>query len=293
MDQADTEDGTGDDERTGRHATGWHAPLPRADAAGAARPRPVIRSVPPRAPLGWLARGWADLRATRFVGVSYGAAFVAMGFAVAWVHATRWQLTMGLVGGFFLMGPFVCAGLYELSRRRARGEPVRLLASLGCLRRNPGSLGLFAVLLTFLMIVWARVSVILFALVSTTDFPTLQGVLGVIFSLDNPGFLVLWFGVGFLFASLAFAVGVVAVPMMLDRDSDTLEAVFTSARTLVANPRALYLWAVLVVLVIGSSLVLGLVPLLLTAPLVGHATWHAYSDLIEPDVPCSASPSRR
>lgn len=281
---------SGNDGRSeGGRDAGWNAPIPRADSGAPPRPRPVIAHVPSNAPLAWLSRGWDDLRATRFVGVFYGAAFVAMGYAVAWVYATRWQLTMGLVGGFFLMGPFVCAGLYELSRQRARGERTSLLASLGCIGRNPGSIALFAVLLTFLMIVWARVSVILFALLSTTDFPTLQGVLGAIFSFDNAGFIVLWFGIGFLFASLVFAVGVVSVPMMLDRDSDTLEAVFTSARALAANPRALYLWAATVVVVIGASLALGLLPLLVTAPLIGHATWHAYVDLVEPSAPGAAS----
>ena len=275
--------------RTGEGGEGWNAPLPRADDGHVPGPRPVVRRVEPKAPLDWLARGWEDFRATRFVGLFYGAAFVLMGYAILWVYATRWQLTMGLIGGFFLMGPFVSAGLYELSRQRARGERTSLLASIGCIGRSPGSIGLFAVMLAFLMIVWARVSVLLFALVSTTDFPTLQGFLGTVVSVENAGFLLLWFGVGFAFASLVFAVGVVSVPMMLDRDSDTLEAVFTSARTLWANPRALYLWAAIVVIVIGLSLVLGLLPLLVTAPVIGHATWHAYADLVAPATEASAS----
>lgn len=265
---------------SGAEGGNWNAPIPRADDGVAARPPPPISAVPPNAALDWLARGWNDLIATRFVGLFYGAAFVAMGYAIVWVYAARWQLTTGLIGGFFLMGPFLCTGLYELSRQRARGERISLGGSIACLAWNPGSIGLFALLLTFLMIVWVRVSVLLFALFSTADIPTLQGVLGTILSLDNAGFVALWFGVGFLFASLAFAVGVVSVPMILDRGSDTLEAVFTSVRALIRNPRALYLWAAVVVVVIGLSLALGMVPLLVTAPLIGHATWHAYADLV-------------
>lgn len=258
------------------------APMPIARPEEPAPPGelPGINRISPSAPLDWLKRGWGDLVATRFVGLFYGAAFVAMGYAITWIYATRWQLTMGLIGGFFLMGPFVCTGLYELSRQRDRGQPISLFASLFCWRRNLGSIALFAVALTFLMIVWARVSVILFALASTTDFPTLQGVLKAIFSPDNAGFLLPWMGVGFVFASLVFAVGVIAVPLMLDRDIDAPWAMFTSARCLLSNPRPLYFWASLVVLIIGTSLALGFVPLLVTAPLVGHATWHAYRDLV-------------
>lgn len=242
---------------------------------------PALRGVPPRSAFDWLAAGWLDLVATRFAGTLYGAAFAAMGFVVAAVYANYWQLTMGLVGGFFLLGPFVATGLYELSRQRERGEPVSLVASLTCWRRNPGSIGLFAVILTFVMIVWARTSVIAFALTSNTSFPTLDAVLGAIVSLDNLGFLALWAVKGAAFASLVFAISVVAVPMMLDRGTDALTAVFTSVRALARNPLPMGVWAATIVAIIGLSMLLGMLPLVLTGPLVGHATWHAYRATVE------------
>ena len=146
-----------------------------------------------------------------------------------------------------------------------------------------GSIAFFAIVITFAMIVWARVSIILFALASTTNFPTLQGVLQMIFSLDNPQFVLIWCGVGLVFASIVFAIGVIAVPMMLDRRCDTFMAVFSSVRSVHANPRAMYFWAALVVIIIGMSLAAGFIPLLITAPIIGHATWHAYRDLVEPE----------
>ncbi|MFK8082198.1 MAG: DUF2189 domain-containing protein [Granulosicoccus sp.] len=241
---------------------------------------PAILPVPDKAPIIWLKRGWKDFVNTRFQGAFYGLVFVLMGYAIAWVYATKWQLTMGLVGGFFLMGPFLCSGIYDLSRQYERNGKASLGASLTCWSRNTGSLAFFAIILTFAMIVWARVSLILFALSSNTSFPTLQGALTQIFSLQNPQFLLLWAGVGFIFASIVFALGVISAPMMLDRKSDTMVAVFSSVRSLHANPKALYMWAVFVVIIIGSSLVAGFIPLLITAPVIGHATWHAYRDLV-------------
>lgn len=259
--------------------------LPPDDPAAAAagedvRPLPAIRSVPRGAPLDWLQRGWQDLLGTRFRGLFYGALFFGMGQAVVWIYATRWQLTMGMVAGFFLMGPFICAGVYDLSRQRQSGGPISLPASLMCWRRNPAAIAFFAIMLTFAMIVWARVSLIVFALASTTSFPTLQGVLGNIFSLANPTFILLWLAVGFVFASIVFAISVVSMPMLLDRDCDALTAVFCSVRSLLVNPLPMYLWAGLIVLIIGLSLVLAFVPLLVSAPLIGHASWHAYRDLV-------------
>ena len=92
------------------------------DDAALAR-APSVRTVGLGAPLRWLARGWDDFRATGYRGAFYGAVFALMGTLVALVYATRWQLTMGLTAGFFLIGPFVCTGIYELSRQRARGRP--------------------------------------------------------------------------------------------------------------------------------------------------------------------------
>jgi uncharacterized membrane protein len=239
-----------------------------------------VREVGLASPFVWLARGHADMRATGYAGSFYGALFALMGLGITTIYEVKWQLTMGLVAGFFLVGPFVCCGIYWLSRQVAAGERPSLVASLTCWRRNPAGIGFFAAIITFAMIVWARVSVVIFALFSARDFPTLQGVLKQIFAATNLPFVGVWFGVGFVFASLVFAVSVVSVPMMLDRNSDTMMSIFASVKVLWTNPGPLYLWAALIVLIIGASLVLGMIPLVVTAPLIGHATWHAYRDLI-------------
>ncbi len=252
-----------------------------APAAGVQPPSlPRIRTIGAAAPLRWLARAFDDLRTTGFRGCFYGLLFALMGTAIALVYATRWQLTMGLTAGFFLVGPFVCTGIYELSRQRERGEPISFTATLGCWRRNLGGIAFYAAIVTFAMIVWARVSVVLFALFSTQDFPTMQGVIAQIVTPRNLEFLGVWLAVGFVFASLVFAVSVVSVPLMLDRRTDTMVAIFTSVRALFANPVPVYLWAALIVLLIGISLTVWFGLLVITAPLVGHATWHAYRDLV-------------
>ena len=242
---------------------------------------PGVRRVGAGAPLRWLARGWDDFRRTGLRGAFYGVLFALMGSLIALVYATRWQLTMGLTAGFFLIGPFVCTGIYELSRQRARGEPADLPASMLCWKRNMGGVAFFAAILTFAMIVWARVSVVLFALFSTTDFPDLKGVIHQIVTFSNVEFMLVWGGVGFGFATLVFSISVVSVPLILDRGTDTMMAIFSSVRALFANPGTLFLWALLIVVIIGASLVLWFGLLVVTAPLIGHATWHAYRDLIE------------
>lgn len=241
---------------------------------------PAVQTVGYDAPWRWLRLAAADMRASRMLGAFYGFLFVLMGLTIALIYQTRWQLTMGLTAGFFLIGPFACCGIYWLSRQIARAEAPDLIASLSCWKHNPASIGFFAAGLAFLMVIWARVSVIIFALFSTADFPTLQGVLAQIFSLSNLPFVVTWFGVGLVFAAIVFAISVVSIPLMLDRGTDTMMALFCSVRAFWLNTGPLCLWAALLVLLIGGSLLLWFVPLLLTAPLVGHATWHAYRELV-------------
>ena len=101
-----------------------------------------------------------------------------------------------------------------------------------------------------------------------------------IISMENLAFLGVWAAVGLVFASLVFAMSVVSMPMMLDQQADTIEAVVASAKALWNNPGAMLVWAISITLLIGASLIFFLPLLALTAPLVGHTTWKVYKSLV-------------
>jgi uncharacterized membrane protein len=72
----------------------------------------------------------------------------------------------------------------------------------------------------------------------------------------------------------------VAIPLMIDRHATAGQGMRASVRTVFTNIPAMILWSalILVLTVIGyASLLFGL---LLIAPALGHATWHAYKDMI-------------
>ena len=241
--------------------------------------------MPPLAVFGLLVEGARDMRATGFAGVAYGIVFVLMGYAIAEVYRQVWQMTMGLTAAFFLMGPFICCGIYDLSRQKALTGKAALRASLSCWSRNWKSIAFFAATLTFFMIVWARVSVVIFALFAKHTYPTLTDMVGNILSGDNLAFLLVWGVAGLAFASLVFATSVVSMPMMLDRDADTMEAIGASAITLWNNTGAMLVWAGVITVLIGLSLVFFLPSLALTATLVGHTTWKVYKALVPEQMP--------
>ena len=251
---------------------------------------PSIRTdLPLFSPITWLAKGLADMRATYFLGTFYGLVFVLFGYTLSLVYANYWKATMGLTAGFFLLGPLVCTGLYDLSRQLQNGETTSLLSSMKAWLRNWKSIVFFAVILTFLMIVWARVSIVVFALFADQEYPHLQSLFSQIASAKNLEFLMVWAGVGSVFASFAFAISVVSVPMLIDRPTDTLTAVFTSANALWNNSLVCMVWGACIVVLIGLALVFFKPLLILTAPWVGHATWHAYRALVSQEEPEAAS----
>lgn len=256
-----------------------------ADSAGSGAapvrsPFPPVRTVTWRAPFAWLALGWRDLRAAPSASLFYGVAFALMGWLIHVAFRHMVELTSSLTAGFLLLGPFLATGLYEISRRRQRGEPVALRQTLAAWRSNLGAFSLFALGLTVIMLVWARASLVTFALFFSSGMPTLQNFFGQVISADHLDFLLTYFAVGALFATIAYAVSVVSVPMMLDRGTDTVVAALTSVRALVANPGPLLLWAALIVVIVGAGFATLFIGLVVAVPWIGHATWHAYQALV-------------
>jgi len=69
--------------------------------------------------------------------------------------------------------------------------------------------------------------------------------------------------------------------MLVDRRTDAITAVVTSVNATLRNKRAMALWAVMIVLAVALGFVTGLLGLAITMPVVGHATWHAYREVID------------
>lgn len=242
---------------------------------------PGVRVVPLTAPLRWLALGWADFRASLLPSLCYGACFAVMGWAIAFVFRHSYEYLIALVTGFFLVGPFFAIGLHDLSRRRERGEEPALIPTLTAWRRNAGAIGTFALVLGVILLVWARASLVVFALFYTHDMPSLAGFLAQITSLENLEFLIAYFCVGGFFAVLSFAISVVSVQLMIDRDVDGIVSVLTSLRAFGNNVPAMLLWGLIIALVIGLGFALAFVGLVVAVPVIGHGAWHAYRDVVQ------------
>jgi uncharacterized membrane protein len=73
----------------------------------------------------------------------------------------------------------------------------------------------------------------------------------------------------------------VAVPMMMDRDTDGIVAVLTSVKAFGTNLPAMLLWGLIITVVIGAGFALWFAGLVVAVPVIGHGAWHAYRDIVE------------
>jgi uncharacterized membrane protein len=251
------------------------------ESGRAASPAIVLRPLSWADPFRWLALGWRDFRRSPGIGLFYGGCFMAMGWALLKVFQAAPAYTLAMSAGFLLMGPFLCLGLYHVSQQLEQGKKPDFGQSLMAWDRRTGTLAIFGFVLLVLEMLWGRASLIVFA-VSFDGMPDFKGSLLALLDPENINFIVAYIVVGALFAGLIFAVSVVSIPMILDRQTDAITAGLTSFRLVLTQPGVLLLWGALLTLVVGLALLPWFAGLLLAGPVTGHATWHAYRAAVQP-----------
>lgn len=232
------------------------------------------------APWRWLRLGWFDFVRAPGIGLFYGACFAGMGWALLLLFRHAPAYVLALSAGFLLMGPFMCLGLYDASRQLEQGRPARLGQSLLAWRTRSGTMAIFGGVLLILEMLWARASLVVFAL-SFNGMPDFKGSLLALLNPENLPFIVAYVAVGSVFAGLIFAVSVVAMPMILDRQTDAISAGLTSLRLCLSQPALMLLWGAVITLLVVLAMLPGFVGLLVAAPVLGHASWHAYRGTVQ------------
>lgn len=232
-----------------------------------------------------LKKGVDDMGALRddvlFIGLIYPVAGVVL--AAAAFNYNLLMMLFPLASGFAILGPVAATGLYEMSRRREQGEQVNWLDAMKVFGSSAiGSIIGVGLLLLAIFGVWLAVAYqIGVATLGAETPPTLRMFLERVFlSEASPGLIAGGIGVGFIFAALAFAVSVVSIPLLLDRDVGLWVAIKTSVKAVTTNLGTMAVWA----MIIAGALVLGSIPalvgLIVVVPILGHASWHLYRKVV-------------
>lgn len=239
-------------------------------------------------PLVWLGLAWRDMARAGWISFAHGLALALFGAVIIAVAHDRFWLLAGALSGFLVVAPMLATGLYALSRALERGERADFAlvrrtwlgwqsargADYWCLVR-------FGLLLSLAATGWVLTSAALITLYAPQSIHTPMDFVHHVMLARELWLFELWLFMGSLLAAPIFASSVVAMPLLLDRRLSVRLAVLTSWQVVLANPVPMALWAALILsfTLLGlGSLLLGLV---FVIPMLGHASWHAYRDLVD------------
>jgi uncharacterized membrane protein len=240
-----------------------------------------VRRVTARQPFDWLRRGWDDFRQLRTASIAHGAMITALGAVLLMFGSSHPYLIAAAISGYLLVGPIMTTGLCELSRRRAANESVGFDDSIQGMTRNPEALLYFGLVLAIIAIAWFVLSGVVLTAALHESAPTLgEALWGSLADETSRPQLLSYIGSGAVLAAIVFTLSVVAVPLIIDRHASALDAMWISAKATFRNLPAMVVWSALIVGLTALGFVPFLFGMIVVAPVLGHATWHAYRDLI-------------
>jgi uncharacterized membrane protein len=247
---------------------------------------PVVRRITAGDIAEALGKGLRDFQALPLYGLAFGTLYTVGGIVIVLCMTAFGlvYLVYPLAAGFALIGPFVATGLYEVSRRRETGEPISYAAIWSAITSR-GEIGWMAFVTLFFFIIWMyQVRLLLVLLLGlNASFSSISEFVTVVLT-SNEGLLFLVIGNldGAALSLILFSLTVVSFPLLLDRDVDFVTAMVTSVRAVVASPLPMIGWAAVVVVLLIVSALPYFLGLLVTVPVLGHATWHLYRRIVAP-----------
>jgi uncharacterized membrane protein len=243
-------------------------------------------------PLKWLAQGGRDMLRCGWISYLHGVAVTVFGALLLLLAGNHFWLLAGAFSGFLLVAPILATSLYAMSRALERREPVGWpLVLKTWLNWKDGdfvkwgdehwNLLRFGVLLAAAGTTWVLVSAAMLQLMAGAPITTWNDFLRHVV-LAPTGFLFeLWLALGGVLVAPIFTSTVITIPLLLDRRVSLAQAMGLSWQVVLANPLPMAFWGALIM---GSTLLgfgLMLLGLVLVVPLLGHASWHAYRDLVD------------
>ena len=253
---------------------------------------PPVRTVRLVLAVHWLQAGWRDFTQSGWVSLLHGIAMCAAGAIIAILAYDRFWLLAGALSGFMVVAPVLATGLYALSRAIERKEKANAALVLTTWLRWQNShfnqwtpdywcMFRFGLLLMLAASGWVITSAALISLLAPAPVHTPLDFLHFVVLAHDGWLFEIWVGVGGIMAAPVFASSVVAMPLLLDRKIKVLPAILCSWRVVLANPVVMAVWATIILLLTLLGMAFLLLGLVIVIPVLGHASWHAYRDLVD------------
>lgn len=239
-----------------------------------------IRDVPSTSPIKWFKSGIKDFKKNLVPSFLLGMVYVILGMSMLWLAWEKPLYMTTIVASFLLIGPVIAVGFYCMSRTLEQGGKPRMSQGFDALKFNAVSLISFSFVLAFIVGVWALIATVVTALYASSLALGDDILLSLINNDQFISFVIIYLIIGFVFSVLAFSISVISVPLITDKKTDVITAMITSVQAVKKNPIAMLSWAFMIATMIFLGMLFFYVGLAITLPIIGHASWHAYRDLV-------------
>lgn len=244
-------------------------------------PEPIIKEVDMLRPMHWLALAWHDMERCPTAGVTHGLLMAVVGGALFWVARHDFWWIAAMLSVCMIVAPLLALGLYDISRRLERQQEAHLADAYRIWLCGDKRLIHFGVLLALSSGGWLLCSAGLVYSMLPASVHTPADFLRLVVLQPQWGVFEAWVLMSALMAAPMFASTVITIPLLMDHPTLTLwQAVHTSWRVVARNPFAMSTWAGLLCVFTSLGIGSAFLGLLAVVPMLGHASWHAYRDLV-------------
>ncbi|MDQ7017966.1 MAG: DUF2189 domain-containing protein [Robiginitomaculum sp.] len=247
--------------------------------------RLTLRAPNMGSPMRWITAGWDDVLRHPVYSLGYGFFFTAGGLLMMYtLFRLGWAaLIPAAAGGFIMLAPLLAVGLYGISRRDEEGKPLSLSVLFPRRFAEPKQLAYVALALMLAFIVWMQVALLLFALFSHGHTLALQDFTAFVLTTEA-GLTMASIGaaIGLFISLVVFSISALSIPILLEHHVDAVTAISASVRMVIQHPGPMLVWAWLIALYTAFGLAFAFLGLVFVFPIMGHATWHAYREMVAP-----------
>ena len=228
--------------------------------------------------------GFRDFLRAPVYGLFFSLIYVLGGWVIWSVYTAagqEWWLIPVIVG-FPILAPFAAVGLYEVSRRLEKGERLDWRGILGVVfAQKDRQVPSMAMVILLMFMFWVFVAHTVFALfMGLSAMTNVSSSFEILFQGNGPIMLLVGSLIGAGFACVLFSVTVVGLPLILDREVDFISAMILSVQAVLANAAPMIGWGVTIAALLFIGMALMFLGLFIVLPVLGHATWHMYRQLV-------------
>jgi uncharacterized membrane protein len=224
--------------------------------------------------------GWNDLRRAGKPSLLHGLIITIASLVIVEIAVLFWPLLPGAVSGFLFVGPILSTGLFAISKRLEANEQPRTMDAVDAWRKGSRCLFYLGLMLMLVATLWVVITKLFFHFFVEAEIERPADFLRYVVVQGNETFFE-WTLLAGLVVAIVFCLTVVSVPLLVDRDISVKTALVTSLRTVSENPFTMLAWALFLLLATTLSIATLMLGFLIIYPLMGHASWHVYRDLVD------------